>query len=310
MSDSDEPVDAPVDTAFDPAAAFALLGDDTRLRILRALWEAQRDDDTRGTTPTAVPFERLRERAGVDDSGRFNYHLGKLTDRFVERVDEGYRLRFAGTRVVGALLEGTYAPGADLDVPAGGTCHDCGGPLDLTYADERARVACRDCDHPTSEFGCPPGVLAGRDPDDLPAVVDTHLRTLLARARRGICPTCSGPTAIRVHSTTRDPFGSDEEEPTARPIATVACQRCGEQIDTGLVTLLVDRPVVVAFLHERGVDPEARSLWVLLDDVTEDAETVSAEPYRATATYRVGDDTLTVTVDAEGAVVGVEEETA
>ena len=91
-SPSSDPPGAPsVPESYDPAAAFALLGDATRLRILRELWEAQRDAPDEG-----VPFEALRERAGVDDSGRFNYHLGKLTGRFVERGDDGYRLRFAG----------------------------------------------------------------------------------------------------------------------------------------------------------------------------------------------------------------------
>jgi DNA-binding transcriptional ArsR family regulator len=191
----EEPVDPAAD-AFDPAAAFALLGDETRLRILRELWEAQRESDDLGET--GIPFETLRERAGVDDSGRFNYHLGKLTDRFVERTDAGYRLRFAGSRVVGALLEGTYAPGDDLEIPVEGECWRCGGSLELRCTDERVHVTCADCGVDTTDFGCPPGVLAGREREAIPAAVDAHLRTLLARARRSICPTCSGPMRTAV----------------------------------------------------------------------------------------------------------------
>lgn len=294
----------PAADAFDPAAAFALLGDGTRLRILRELWEAQREADEVGGD--GVPFETLRERAGVDDSGRFNYHLGRLTDRFVERTDAGYRLRVAGNRVVGALLEGTYAPGEALERPVDGDCWRCDGPLALRYADERVHVACRDCGVDTADFGCPPGVLAGREPDALPGVVDAHLRTLLARARRGICPTCSGPTRVSVGPAAAAPDRRAEEAEDDAPVVTIRCDRCGDRIRAGLPTLVFDRPAVVAFLHERGVDPDAGPLWVVFGDL--DPETAADDdPYRASVTFRAGGDALAVTVDADGEVVAVEE---
>jgi DNA-binding transcriptional ArsR family regulator len=83
--------------AAGPAAteAFKLLGDETRLAILLALWEAHEpfaDGD-------AVGFSTLRDRVGTADSGRFNYHLDRLTDHFVRRTDDGYELREAGLTV-------------------------------------------------------------------------------------------------------------------------------------------------------------------------------------------------------------------
>ncbi|WP_277554757.1 winged helix-turn-helix domain-containing protein [Halobaculum limi] len=296
----------PTAEGFDPAAAFALLGDETRLRILRELWEAQRESDDLGGS--GVPFEALRDRAEVSDSGRFNYHLGKLTDRFIERTEAGYRLRFAGNRVVGALLEGTYAPGEELEQPVEGTCWRCDGALVLHYADERVHVTCEECGVDTIDFGCPPGVLAGRDPAKIPAVVDAHLRTLLARARRGICPTCSGPTTATVASAETAPNRRDDDAEDAEaddaPVVTLRCERCGERIRAGLPTLVFDRPAVVAFLHDRGVDPEAELLWVALDDLDPEVET-QADPYRASVTFATAGDTLTVTVDADGEVVDV-----
>ncbi|WP_459194533.1 ArsR/SmtB family transcription factor [Halosimplex sp. J119] len=74
----------------DPADAFAALGDETRLDILRALADAD----------GPLPFSRLRERAGVRDSGRFSYHLRRLCEYFVRETDEGYELGHAGSRIV------------------------------------------------------------------------------------------------------------------------------------------------------------------------------------------------------------------
>lgn len=76
----------------DPTDALAALGDETRIAILRALAEA---DDP-------LPFSELRRRAGVEDAGRFNYHLSTLREYFVREADGGYALRHAGSRIVAA----------------------------------------------------------------------------------------------------------------------------------------------------------------------------------------------------------------
>ena len=61
---------------LDPADAFALIGNETRLAILEALWAA----DER-----PVSFSELRRAVGMRDSAQFNYHLQKLTGHFVTR---------------------------------------------------------------------------------------------------------------------------------------------------------------------------------------------------------------------------------
>ncbi|MEF8791004.1 MAG: ArsR family transcriptional regulator, partial [Haloarculaceae archaeon] len=67
--------------------AFELLGNETRLAILVALWEQYEPFGRDG----AVRFSELRARVGTADSGRFNYHLDRLDDHFVESTDDGYR---------------------------------------------------------------------------------------------------------------------------------------------------------------------------------------------------------------------------
>ena len=79
-----------------PDESFALLGNETRVRILVALADA---DD-------ALHFSTLHDRVDLRDSEQFNYHLDRLVGHFVDRTDDGYELRQAGSRVVEAILSG------------------------------------------------------------------------------------------------------------------------------------------------------------------------------------------------------------
>lgn len=96
----------------DPTDALAVLGDETRIAILRALAEAEEP----------LAFTELRRRAGVDDAGRFNYHLSELREYFVRETEGGYALREAGSRVVAtAGVAGARGAEAVDDVVDGAT---------------------------------------------------------------------------------------------------------------------------------------------------------------------------------------------
>ncbi|WP_053948097.1 DUF7347 domain-containing protein [Halolamina sediminis] len=89
----------------DPTDALAVLGDETRIAILRTLAEAEEP----------LAFSELRRRADVRDPGRFNYHLSTLREYFVREVDGGYALRDAGSRIVAAAgVAGASAAESDL----------------------------------------------------------------------------------------------------------------------------------------------------------------------------------------------------
>lgn len=73
------------------------MGDETRLRILRALGEAEEP----------LAFSELYRRVDYDDTANFNYHLEILEGHFVRKTDDGYSLRHTGRRIVEAILSGT-----------------------------------------------------------------------------------------------------------------------------------------------------------------------------------------------------------
>ena len=278
------------EAGFDAAGAFALLGDETRVAILAAL--AGRNDDP-------MSFAELRERAGVDDSGRFNYHLGKLVGRFVEKTDAGYRLTFAGSRVVGAVYEGTYAEGDAIGpVALEADCPDCSTALELRYADERVTIDCPDCDRVVSGFGFPPGALSGRDPEVLPDLLVTYMATLVDRFRAGLCSNCSGPVSPA--------FNPDADGVTVRFV----CDRCRERATTSLASVLLTDPAVAAFHHDHGIDVRGTLPWALSWVEGSEAERVSESPPRYAVTATLDGERLRVVVDESLRVVETTRTTA
>lgn len=109
-----------------PAEAFAVVANETRLRILEALWNA---------SERPVTFSELRRAVDMRDSAQFNYHLGKLTGQFVKKTDEGYDFHYAGKKVVRAVLEGSFNQDPVLEpFEIDGVCIECGGRLEASYA--------------------------------------------------------------------------------------------------------------------------------------------------------------------------------
>jgi DNA-directed RNA polymerase subunit RPC12/RpoP len=300
MTDSEGDTDgaAPPGDA-DPAEAFDVLGNGTRIDILRALAESPGDP---------VTFSTLRQRVGMTDSGQFNYHLEKLVDRFVRKGEDGYELTTAGMLVHGAILSGAYTGGAAFDpIPLtdeGDDCPDCGSGLELRYAAERMRVACPDCDRLVASMPLPPGVLEGRDRAAIPETFDRYLRVVAEQLRDDFCLFCSGPLDARLERTAFPAFNLDDPA----PLAVFECARCGRQVQSGPGALLLDHPAVVAFYHDHGRDVRERPVWqrplMHWDGVT----VTSEDPLEIEAALELDGDRLAIRLDESLGVVNVERE--
>jgi len=82
--------------------ALETLANEHRIQILRVLAE----------TDIPLPFSELRRKVGIEDTGKFNYHLTELLGRFVNQTDGGYELSRPGERLVVAATD------ADLEATA------------------------------------------------------------------------------------------------------------------------------------------------------------------------------------------------
>ncbi|MFC7167305.1 DUF7351 domain-containing protein [Halospeciosus flavus] len=274
-----------------PEDVFSLLGNELRVDILEALAE---------TPDEPVSFSTLRERVGEHDSGKFNYHLGKLVGQFVRHTDDGYELTLAGAQLVGALFSGTYTADAELDpVEVDDPCPSCGeSPLVAEYEDEYAHTYCPSCGEWENRFSFPPGALDQYDVDDLPATFDRWMRSTFQRVVSGFCPVCAGRMDGEL-------FAPDDRDEPAR--ARFECARCGDAAYASAGTPLLFHPGMLGFYYDHGVDATATPTWRVTaaqDDYSVDL--VTEDPLRVRVEVEVDGDTATAVVDENATVASFE----
>ncbi|MCF2208297.1 helix-turn-helix domain-containing protein [Halobacterium salinarum] len=275
------------DDGLAAADAFALLGNETRIDILQALWRAPE---------RPVSFSALRKRVGMRDSAQFNYHLSKLTDHFVRSTDDGYEFQYAGEKVVRAILAGTFTDRVSLSVPITGTCFACGETLVGQYADERLSVECAACATTYARYAFPPGGLRNRSDAEVAAAFDQRIRHLHCLAADGVCPECGGRM-----TTTLTPDDDSRLDLNVRVDHT--CQQCQHTLSSPVGLSLLDDATVVAFHADHGIDVTSTPHWTLGWCVTDDTTAYDPDRDRATVTIRLDDESLTVTLDGSLSVV-------
>lgn len=286
---------------IEPEKVFAALADETRLAILQTLWESEVE---------TVTFSELRKAIGMRDPGQFNYHLGKLVDRFVNKTDEGYRLTQAGKHVNGAIASGMYtARGVIAPIALDYSCRISGERLLVRYENETVQIECDACSSCPSGWEAPvsPAVFAGYDREEIPAVVSRYLRTISQQAINGFCPYCNGrmePIVRGSNAADVDPASSadraaePDDRPRDHPEVRFDCQRCGAGAKLALDhALLLGDSAVVSFHHENGIIVPQRPLWEFSELSPANVEIERRNPIRVTVTFRVDQSVLTVIVD-------------
>lgn len=277
----------------DPADAFSLLGDPSRLQIVTALQEA--------VDAAPVAFSTLYDAVDVDGTSRFDYHLDELVPHFVDRSEEGYDLTAAGRRVARAVAAGTYTDAVRLaPVAIDGECYACGdAALSAAYGGERFRVDCSACGEDVLAIRVPPSVVRGREPREAVDAVERWSRTQVDQATRGLCPTCGGA----VEPAVVEDLGAAVDPDVA---AAYDCTVCDRQVLTSFGALAAREEAVVEFLAERGRAPTdgrywERDAWVSGEPVAVD----SRDPWRVRVTVQADGDDCRVTFDGDLEVVDV-----
>lgn len=297
-----------------PDKAFAVLGNQTRIEILQTLADANKP----------LSFSELRNRVGIRDSGQFNYHLDKLDGHFIRAIDDGYVLRRAGERVVEAVLSGAVtddpviAP-TQIDFE----CRLCGASIEMSYRQERLELYCTECaghyadteDSRESTFGIeygwlggfslPPAGIQGRSPGELLAVGSAWGHLEILAAAYGICPRCSARLEHSVQVCENHTVDNDLCGHCSRRQAVQIHRECTNCIYKGhgmFLTHLLGSADLRTFVWEHGIDPIADGVswgWDYQEDI------ISVDPFRATFTYVLDNDSITLTVDEELNVVDV-----
>ncbi|WP_435359132.1 DUF7351 domain-containing protein [Haloarchaeobius sp. DFWS5] len=273
----------------DPTTGLDLLAEDTRFAILRTLSAHQRDNrDSR-----ALPFAELRKRVSRRDAGNFNYHLQKLCDRFVEHVDDGYRLTYLGMMAYGRLAAGTYAPHesvgpVDLDT----ACPICDDPMAATYEDCVITVSCP-AGHVVPQNFLPPAAATDRDLGEMLDVAALGLVQDAEAALAGVCAFCDGPVDCTLRAT-------DDETGWASHGFAGTCRACGVLFRLSAPAAALVQPDATAFLAAHGANP--RDGFDELVTALAAAETVdsSGDPSSSTVAFSLDGDEVRVRVTDAG----------
>ena len=282
---------------------FGVVANDTRFEILQALWDIHTEspEEIDGPERDPVPFSDLRERVGVRDSGRFNYHLSELVPRFVQHRADGYALTHAGAQIIGAVVSGVYTEtDTELDANPVDDCgkQNCDGTLEASYDDGHVTVACDDCDV-RIVMHAPPILVGAHDVESNPDTLQQYTLTELQKTIRGFCPLCNGPIDARV---ARGHLG-DDDPPDGRVKVVHECRECGLVSHTSAVSLLLDHPAVVSLLYEAGYDYREIALWKRPESVESVESIVDDDPVRVAVTVTVDGEELSVLLDEELSVI-------
>ena len=305
-----------------PEEVFEILGNEIRMGILQALWEAYDPLTERG----ALSFSELRDAVEVSDSGQFNYHLDRLRDRYVERTDEGYELRPVGLKLVQSVIAGAGQEGDFDPTPVDVSCQRCGSPTELTYDGGRVYHVCTACsgqfeaeEYPEGTLwgkSFPPAGVAHRDAEELYATLTFLDWPMSAKLTGNVCPRCSGvlEQSLEVCGEHVDGDGPCPDCGYSEEIrAHWVCTVCKHHATGSVSDVVKNHPVVIAFYHEHGVDfgyPYSTNEFetvVANEDrtVTPEQELVSTDPVRVRVTVACDGNELALTLDADLNVLDV-----
>lgn len=273
--------------------AFQLLANETRLKILYALWNAPEWTAT---------FTELKEAVGMRDSGQFQYHLNELSGTFVRKTDDGYTHLAGGIALYRAMLGSVTGPESVAPIPLDTTCSTCGVPLVLQYEHQVFDARCPDCEETASNAPFLRAGLENRSNEDRATAFDAWTRRLVALLRDGVCPWCASTVTHDFSAVEGDGTGSEGDEIHI----THTCDRCGGFLRTTPVENVIEHPAVVAFCYERGLDSTAIPHWEAAEYAAEETRLVSDDPVEVRITIRLAGDELTLSLDEEMRVRDVE----
>ena len=308
--------------------AFALLGDETRLAILLALWERYEPhaEDTYGS-PDAVSFSELFERVDYDNPGNFSYHLEQLDGQFIrQRAEgEGYELRMPGLKLVQAIIAGAGLEDATLDpTEIDEACPLCDAPTEISYREGLVFQACTECDGVAPDRSNTDGFLnavkfhpaglADRTPEALRAASMVASLRQTRSMFNGLCPTCSGPVDAWLDCCTdHDSEGICEHCGTPFDAwARFQCRICKDHGNASPKSLVMFHPAVRSFYDDHAVSIRFRADefesvargYDLMD--AHEVDIVSTDPHQVTVTITHEGDDLRLTFDESVDVVDVQ----
>ncbi|NHN58951.1 MULTISPECIES: winged helix-turn-helix domain-containing protein [Halorussus] len=268
-----------------PEEAFAALGNENRVQILRAFADAESSEQR------TLRFSELYDRVDIDGTNQLAYHLDRLEGIFLRRDDRGYSFTHAGDRVVREILSESYNRAAAFEeTVVEGYCPTCGSRrLRARYRNPLLAVSCIECENSVVTYDVAPGHVDTESSEDVLRACDRRVHYEYGAALDGVCPECGGSTAVDI-----------EHRDSAHPesyYAVATCRTCERCIYAPLSFRLLYDPGVCALYWDHGVDLTRVPFYRVTEHVTGWELTVEpTEPLEVAFTVAVGGDELSVRV--------------
>ena len=307
-----------------PDEAFTILGNEIRLEIIRVLWQTgaafEYDDGSNAVEPVA--YSELQDQVDVDDNGKLNYHLSKLTPHFVRRTEDGYRLSSAGKQIARTVIAVSSAERVDFSQALDQDCPLCGAAVAVTYEDQWLRVRCTECG---GLFGdqAPTGTLFLTNYPVAGLSTRTRKQALAAGLYRcalditylmyGICRECGGPISSSV--TVCDGHDVKDGQPcdtcgTPFPVwADMKCDTCGFAKRLPVEMYAIGLVLATELTSNPELDIDSPTVDEAIELLQTNVETdVSTEPLRISLRIKVETTAFTLTLDNEMNIVDFDRE--
>jgi hypothetical protein len=304
------------DGRLSPDEAFAALGDEVRVRILRVL----------GDAGEPLAFTELYDRLPIEDTSRFNYHLGELRGHFVRKDEGGYALDHPGRRVVEAIRSGAVTDDPDLErTSIDDRCPACDGRLEIRWRDGSIEVFCSSCESrwerssshadaaEESESGYlgrlpfPPAGIRNREAEEAFRAAHAWTVVEILAVGTGLCPRCAATveTELDACADHEDDGICSNCRSSFAVVFQASCTNCPYHVGSAAGFGLLSSPALLGFMLEHDIDPlSPRSVGRLDRFFSDYDESISStDPLRVVLTFSLDGDELTLRLDENGDIV-------
>jgi len=261
--------------------AFALLGHEIRLDILRAFFDRYEPVDPASRSEVrdrrTLSYAELMAATGMEDSGKFNYHLEKLRGAYVEKIEGGYVPTASAIALYEAMVANRPTESVLVDVEIDEGCPNCESELQGQYEQEFLTVDCPACDlFWGATYRFPKNGLAVREGNGVYEALYDRMMYHVGLARTGQCPSCAGVTSCTM--------SRDRLDGESTPTVEMTCGTCSWLATVDIVSALQFEPRVTSALLEIGIplseSSSMRATEEVLPDVT--GQIGSDDPFQAT----------------------------
>lgn len=297
------------DASLTPDAAFDLLGNDTRVGILQALW----DTFDSGKHDNAVSYSNLFEQVEIADSGNFSYHLERLVGPFVRSTARGYELKQSGINVIRGIVTGSVTEDPEFG-PVGIDirCPICNAPVEISYADEFMRVSCTQCEGRVNWndecgllFGAlvPPVGLRNYSTDEAFRAAVVYTLHEIATFHDGVCSHCMSPVELTLNVCRNHDPGVGTLCPNCEryDMAEVwmVCSTCKRSIPPQASLVILNEPQVRTFYDEHTHGYRFASWETVERSFDVEEQLLSEDPIMVEFTITADDAALQLSLDRE-----------